>query len=78
MRAILVLLGLAALVLIGLMATGMLSLDQTRQAQLPSIRIEGGQTPEFKADVGTLDVGTVNKTVEVPKVTVEKADGAPQ
>ncbi|UZK68119.1 hypothetical protein OKW76_08485 [Sphingomonas sp. S1-29] len=78
MRAILVLLGLAALVVIGLMATGMLSLDQTQQAQLPSIKIEGGQAPEFKADMGTVDVGTVNKTVEVPAVSVEKADGAPQ
>lgn len=78
MRAILVLLGLAVLVLIGLMATGMLSLDQTQQAQLPSIKIEGGQAPEFKADMGTVDVGTVNKTVEVPRMTVEKANGAPQ
>lgn len=78
MRVILVLLGLAALVLIGLMATGMLSLDQTQQARLPSINIEGGQAPEFKADMGTVDVGTVNKTVEVPRMTVEKANGAPQ
>ncbi|TKD52934.1 hypothetical protein [Sphingomonas baiyangensis] len=76
MRAILVLLGLAALVLVILMSLGMVSLDQTQSAQLPTIRVEGGQAPEFKADVGRIDVQTVNRTVEVPTLEVEKAEGA--
>lgn len=70
MRTILVALGLAALILAGLMVTGMVSIDQTRPAVV--------QAPEFEADVGKLELGTTNKTVEVPTLQVEKADGAQQ
>ncbi|MFW2850530.1 hypothetical protein ACM61V_01200 [Sphingomonas sp. TX0543] len=75
MRAVLVLLGVVALVaLVGIM-TGFINLDQTRTAQLP--HLEGGQAPAFKADVGKIDVGTEKKTIEVPKVSVQKpADNA--
>ena len=48
MRALLVLLGIAALVILAGMATGFINIDQTQTAQLP--RLEGGQAPEFKAD----------------------------
>ncbi|NJR78672.1 hypothetical protein [Sphingomonas corticis] len=70
MRALLVILGIAALVLLAALALGFVRLDQTQTAQLP--RIEGGQAPKFEADVGRIDVGTENKTVEVPRVSVEK------
>jgi hypothetical protein len=70
MRTILVALGLAALILAGLMVTGMVSIDQTRPAVV--------QAPEFKAGVGKVELGTTNKTVEVPTLQVEKADGAKQ
>ncbi|MBB5699013.1 hypothetical protein [Sphingomonas yantingensis] len=70
MRTILVALGLAALILAGLMVTGMVSIDQTRPAVV--------QAPKFKADVGKVELGTTNKTVEVPTLQVEKADGAKQ
>ncbi|WP_294262427.1 hypothetical protein [uncultured Sphingomonas sp.] len=70
MRTILVALGLAALILAGLMVTGMVSIDQTRPAVV--------QAPEFKADVGKVELGTTNKTVEVPTLQVEKAEGAKQ
>ena len=65
---ILVLLALVLLVGAGLIATGMISIDQTRPAVV--------QAPEFKADVGRVTVGTEKKTVEVPKVDVEKANNA--
>lgn len=77
MRAILVLVGLAAIVLVILLATGMVSITQTGTASLPQVKVEGGKAPEFKADVGSIDVTTVNKTVEVPAVRVEKADETP-
>lgn len=67
MKTILVLLGLAALALVVLMSLGMVSIDQTRPAVV--------QAPEFKADVGRVELGTVNKTVEVPTIEVEKAKG---
>ncbi len=70
MRTILVALGLVALILAGLMVTGMVSIDQTRPAVV--------QAPEFKADVGKVELGTTNKTLEVPTLQVEKAEGAKQ
>ncbi|PCD03261.1 hypothetical protein COC42_02295 [Sphingomonas spermidinifaciens] len=70
MRTLLVLVGLVALVLVVLMSLGMVSIDQTRPAVV--------QAPEFKADVGKVELGTTNRTVEVPTLQVEKADGAKQ
>jgi hypothetical protein len=70
MRTLLVLVGIAALVVLAGMMTGFIKLDQTQTAQLP--RLEGGQAPKFEASVAKVEVGTVNKTVEVPKVDVQK------
>lgn len=77
MRGILILLGIAALIVIVLLALGMISFDQEQSAQLPTVKIEGGQAPKFDVDVGKVDVTTTNKTVEVPTLQVEKATGAP-
>ena len=76
MRAILVLVGIAALVLLAALALGFVRLDQTQTAQLP--RLQGGQAPKFQADVGRIDVGTENKTVEVPRVAIRKPGEATQ
>ncbi len=75
MRALLVLVGIAALVILAGMATGFINIDQTQTAQLP--RIEGGQAPEFKADVGKIDLGIEKKVIEVPKVEVQKPGAEP-
>jgi len=64
MRALLVLLGVAALVVVVLIYTGILSIDQTRPAVV--------QAPAFQADVAKVTVGTENKTVAVPTINVEK------
>lgn len=76
MRTLLVLVGIAALVLLAGMATGFINIDQTRTASLP--RIEGGQAPKFEAEVGKIDLGTENKTVQVPTLEVQKPADAPQ
>ena len=62
-------LGVAVLVIVVLMSLGMVSIDQTRPGVV--------QAPEFKADVGRVELGTTNRTVEVPTLEVEKA-GDPQ
>jgi hypothetical protein len=72
MRALLGLVGIAALVVAIAMALGFVSIDQTRTASLPSVKVQGGQAPKFDVDVGKVDVGTVNRTVEVPAIRVEK------
>lgn len=70
MRGLLVLIGIAALVFLAALLLGFVKFDQTQTAQLP--RLEGGQAPKFDADVARVTVGTENKTVEVPKVEVQK------
>jgi len=75
MRALLVLVGIAALVVLAAMALGFVKFDQTQTAALP--RLEGGQAPKFEADVGRVNVGTENKTVEVPTIDVQKPGEAP-
>jgi len=76
MRALFVLLGILILVLVALMMFGMINIDQTRTARLPTIKVEGGQAPAFQANVGKVDMGAENKTVAVPTVDVQKAPGA--
>ncbi|MGN6622206.1 MAG: hypothetical protein ACTHKR_14245 [Sphingomonas sp.] len=72
MRTLLALLGLVVVIVVILMAFGFINIDQTRQAQLPSVTVQGGQAPAFQADVGSVDVGTENKTVAVPHVDINK------
>ncbi|HEX8420018.1 MAG TPA: hypothetical protein VF638_08410 [Sphingomonas sp.] len=68
MRALLVLLGLAALVLVALMYFGIINIDQTRAGVV--------QAPQFKADVAKVTVGSETKTVQVPTVDVQKPANA--
>lgn len=75
MRAILALVGIAALVIVVMMSLGMISL-QTTPGSLPTI--QAGQAPTVKAEVGSIDLTTTNKTVEVPTVTTtEKTISVP-
>lgn len=62
MRAILILLAVAALILLVAMQFGFVRLDQTQRAQLP----------KFDADVARVSVGTENKTVAVPDISIQK------
>ncbi|WP_109808142.1 hypothetical protein [Sphingosinithalassobacter portus] len=70
MRAILALIGIAAIAVVVLMALGMLKIQQEEGASLPSVsfNVEGGKMPSFKAETGTIGIGTTNKTVELPTV----------
>lgn len=68
MRAILVIIGLAALVLVVLVSLGMVSF-QTTPGTLPTVAVQGGQAPAVKANMGSIDLGTEKRTVEVPTVT---------
>lgn len=72
MRTLLGILGLIIIVIVVLMALGFINIDQTRRGQMPSVSVQGGQAPAFKADVGSVAVGSVNKTVAVPTVSVTK------
>lgn len=67
MRGLLVLLGLVALACVVLMSVGMLQVTFPA-GWMPSVSFnaQGGKLP--KVTTGTVEVGTTNKTVQVPKV----------
>jgi soluble P-type ATPase len=54
--------------------------DQTKEAELPEVEVQGGQVPEFDVETADVDVGTEKKTIEVPDVDVTMpgdAEGKP-
>lgn len=73
---------LAILVIVGIVvaafALGLVNIDQTKTAQLPDVKVEttGGQAPAFDVETAKIDVGSKQTTIEVPTVSVEKADEA--
>ena len=73
-RFLLGLLALAVLILIILVWTGFLSLEQTRQARLPSVdfNVQGGQMPAVAVDAKEVTIGT--REAEVPQ-SVDVQDG---
>jgi hypothetical protein len=73
MRAILVLIGLLALAVVVLMSVGMLRIEQQQGATMPKITFnaQGGQLPKFKAETGSIGLGTTNTTVELPTVEMK-------
>ena len=78
MRAVLLILILGVVVLIGLFASGLIDVSQTREARAPqveavdgSIRAQAGQSPAFEVQTGSVEVGTREANVAVPKVEVK-------
>lgn len=70
MRGLLGLLVLAAVVVAALLWMGMLSVSM-RPGALPTVKLEGGKAPAVDAEVGEVGMGTVNKTIQVPTITME-------
>lgn len=61
------------LMFVGCLALGACDVDQTKEGELPEVEVNasGGQLPEFDVDAPTVNVGTENKTIEVPTVDVD-------
>ena len=74
MRGLLALVAIVVLLLIVGVATGFLNFNQTKEARLPEVQVQGGQAPAFDANVGAVDVGTKNETIKVPTVDVKTAN----
>ena len=68
MRFVLVVLGVAVLLLALAMIFGFVNIDQTRAAVV--------QAPAFQANVGSVKLGTEQKTVPVPTLRVQRPDNA--
>ena len=73
MRAIITILAILVIVAIVAVATGFVNIHGNG-GSLPSVAVQGGSLPQVQANVGTIDLGTQNKTVEVPKVSVDKKE----
>ena len=50
--------------------------DQTEEAELPDVEVEGGNMPEFDVETADVDVDTKKVEVEVPDVDVKMPDDA--
>lgn len=79
MRTILLILILAVVGLIAAFATGYVDVSQTRGARAPeveasdgTIRASGGQSPAFEVQTGSVEVGTREANVAVPKIEVKR------
>lgn len=63
---------------VGILAIGaavyMIDVDQTQQAELPTVTVEGGQMPAFDAEVGSVQVTEETMEVAVPDVDVTMED----
>jgi hypothetical protein len=72
MRAVVTILAIVVVIAIIAVATGFVNLHGS-PGELPKVKVEGGQAPAVKADVGSVDVGTKNSSIDMPKVeTVKK------
>lgn len=79
MRAVLLVLILGVVALIAAFATGLIDVSQTREARAPAvkasngaIRAQGGQSPAFEVQTGSLEVGSREANVAVPKIEVKR------
>lgn len=72
MRALLILIGVAALALVAAMSLGLVHVSQTRDAKLPAVALEGGQSPKFQADVANIQFTTENKSIAVPTIDMKE------
>ena len=61
------------LVAAGCLGLAACDVDQTKEGELPEVEVNasGGEMPEFDVDAPTVNVGTENKTIEVPTVDVD-------
>lgn len=71
-----------ATILVGISCLGVAAcnVDQTQEGELPDVDVNasGGQMPEFDVDGPEVNVGTENRTVEVPTIDVDLPDDGNQ
>jgi hypothetical protein len=59
-----------------LLTFGACDVDKTKDGEMPDVDVNatGGQLPEYNVEGPTVNVGTENKTVQVPTVDVDAPD----
>ncbi|NOE20817.1 hypothetical protein GS634_22025 [Ruegeria atlantica] len=70
----------AAIAVVAIIAFGiyMIDIDMTEEAQLPDVelKVEGGNLPEFDAEVGDIEVGTEEVKIDVPTIDIQSPEEA--
>lgn len=69
-------LAIAVAALIAIAGVYMIDIDQTEEAALPEVTVEGGNLPEFEADVGEIEITEETITVPGIEITAPEADVA--
>lgn len=77
MRAVLFILIVAVVALLIAVATGLINVTQTRPAKAPDVSVnrtgvtaQGGQTPAFNVETGSVSVAPTQTNITVPTVKV--------
>ncbi|MEC5289079.1 hypothetical protein VSX64_00360 [Aurantimonas sp. C2-6-R+9] len=65
--------GIIVLLIVVWFAFTMINVDVTEEGALPEVSVEGGQLPKADVTTGDIDVGTEEKTIEVPTIDVQPA-----
>lgn len=61
---------IAVLAVVAAFAFGLIDINQTKEAELPKVSVQGGEAPAFDVDTAKVNVGTKSTDVTVPKVEV--------
>lgn len=65
--------GVIAVAAVAVLALGagvyMVDIDQTEEAEFPEVSVEGGNLPEFDAEMGSISIGEQEVTVPTLEVT---------
>lgn len=62
----------AIVAVIAAIAFGFLDVNQTKEAKLPEVAVQGGQAPSFDVQTADVDVGSKPTEVDVPTVGTKK------
>lgn len=75
MKVISVIAAVIAVVAIGF-GVYMVNIDQTEEGSLPNVElsVEGGNLPELEAEVGDIETGTRDVTIEVPTLDIQSPE----
>ncbi len=72
MRGLLALIVIIVLALVVASATGLINLTSNGKLEAPKIEAKGGSVPDVSVNTGKINVGTENKSVDVPTVKTEE------
>lgn len=72
MRGFLALIVIIVLGLVVASATGLINLTSSGKLEAPKIETTGGSVPSVEVNTGKINIGTENKSVEVPTVKTEE------